>query len=225
MREGSARRWSSCDGHSVDEVVERAAECLGDALGDRQSRVGAALVASDLPLGDAHELSEPGPGEPGGLALGAENLGRMRHGRSKSTTYESQCQDLSVTMACVFAERLRQAIDERGWTQNQAGRYLGVSGKQIGRYLDGAQPTLPVAARFAQRLGVTLDELAGRAAPTASQRPRKIYIVIDGEAWAGRMLPGRAGLEELEIGLREAWAAWEDHGRAEQPPGTHEATP
>jgi transcriptional regulator with XRE-family HTH domain len=65
----------------------------------------------------------------------------------------------------VFAERLSEAIRERGWSQNEAGRYLGVTGKQVGRYISGEQqPTLPVAIRLADRLGVTLDELARRGA-------------------------------------------------------------
>lgn len=101
-------------------------------------------------------------------------------------------------MARVFAERLKQAIQERGWSQNEAGRYLGVSGKQVSRYLAGAQPTLPVAARLAERLGVTLDELAGLQRP-AQQPPREVVLLIDGAPWiahAERRTESRARLEQ-----------------------------
>jgi transcriptional regulator with XRE-family HTH domain len=88
----------------------------------------------------------------------------------------------------VFAERLSEAIRERGWSQNEAGRYLGVTGKQVGRYISGEQqPTLPVAIRLADRLGVTLDELAGRAEPASE--PREVTVLVDGEAWQARPIP------------------------------------
>jgi transcriptional regulator with XRE-family HTH domain len=83
----------------------------------------------------------------------------------------------------VFAEYLARALEDRGWSKRQAGLYLGVSDKQVDRYLKGAQPTLPVAAKLASRLGVTVDELAGVSRLEPQQQPRQVVLLIDGEPW------------------------------------------
>jgi transcriptional regulator with XRE-family HTH domain len=83
----------------------------------------------------------------------------------------------------VFAEYLARALEDRRWSKRQAGLYLGVSDKQIDRYLKGAQPTLPVAVKLAARLGVTVDELAGVSRLEPQQQPRQVVLLIDGEPW------------------------------------------
>ena len=64
----------------------------------------------------------------------------------------------------------------KGMTQQQLGDLAGVTARQIGRYEDGDQhPTLPVAVKLADALGVSLTELAGRT--TAGPH-------LGGEWWA-----------------------------------------
>ncbi|WP_029897789.1 helix-turn-helix transcriptional regulator [Nocardia brasiliensis] len=53
--------------------------------------------------------------------------------------------------------------NRKGLTQEQLGKAVGVTGRQITRYEAGEQePTLRVAANIADILGVSLTELAGR---------------------------------------------------------------
>lgn len=57
---------------------------------------------------------------------------------------------------------IRRLRARAGLSQRDLGALSGISHTQIGRYENGAEPTLPVAQRVAEALGVTLDELAGR---------------------------------------------------------------
>lgn len=61
-------------------------------------------------------------------------------------------------------------------TQQQLADLAGVTSRQIGRYEEGSQaPTLPVAVKLADALGISLTELAGRS----SDGPN-----LGGEWWA-----------------------------------------
>lgn len=64
----------------------------------------------------------------------------------------------------VFRERLSQLFHERGWTQVEAARKLGVSQALISHYLSGKREPLPrTMAHLAERLGVTVEELMGES--------------------------------------------------------------
>jgi len=61
----------------------------------------------------------------------------------------------------IRASRLRQRL-----TQAELAREIGVDTRQINRYESGeTEPTLAVARRLADRLRITMDELAGGQAP------------------------------------------------------------
>jgi transcriptional regulator with XRE-family HTH domain len=106
----------------------------------------------------------------------------------------------------VFAEYLARALEDRGWSKRQAGLYLGVSDKQIDRYLKGAQPTLPVAAKLAARLGVTVDELAGVSRREAIEQPRQVVLLIDGEPWIAHAERRTESRDRLAQALEDAQA-------------------
>ncbi|MET7772416.1 helix-turn-helix transcriptional regulator [Nocardia sp. NPDC005366] len=64
----------------------------------------------------------------------------------------------------------------KGLTQSRLAELAGVTARQIGRYEEGSQaPTLPVAVKLADALGISLTELAGRASTGPS---------LGGEWWA-----------------------------------------
>lgn len=56
--------------------------------------------------------------------------------------------------------------DEARLTQGELAERAGISKRSVAAYESGeAQPTLSLAIRLADALGVSLDELAGREAP------------------------------------------------------------
>jgi transcriptional regulator with XRE-family HTH domain len=63
-------------------------------------------------------------------------------------------------------EVIRQRRMELGLTQGQLAQQIGVDVRQINRYESGAtEPTLAIARRIADRLHITMDELAGAPTP------------------------------------------------------------
>lgn len=57
--------------------------------------------------------------------------------------------------------RIQNVREAAGVSRRELARQVGVSSRQILRYEDGEQaPTLPVAARIADALGCTIDDLA-----------------------------------------------------------------
>lgn len=96
--------------------------------------------------------------------------------RSTVNTYPFQQGKIrSVT----FAERLQAQLDA-GKSKRQLAAWLGVSHTQIPRYLNGAQPTLAVASKMADVLGITLDELAGRS---LDLKRKALVVSVDGELY------------------------------------------
>ena len=62
-----------------------------------------------------------------------------------------------------FAAQLRGALEARGWTAYRLGRESGVSLPVISRYLAAKrEPTLAIACRLADALGVPVDDLRPR---------------------------------------------------------------
>ena len=64
--------------------------------------------------------------------------------------------------ARVFSQRLRAALDCRGWSQAELARNSEVSVGYVSMVLRGLRkPSLAIAAQFARALGVSLDWLVG----------------------------------------------------------------
>lgn len=62
----------------------------------------------------------------------------------------------------VFSQRLRVALDCRGWSQNDLASSSEVSVGHVSMVLRGLRnPSLAIAAQFARALGVSLDWLVG----------------------------------------------------------------
>ena len=62
----------------------------------------------------------------------------------------------------VFSQRLRTALDCRGWSQAELARNSEVSGGHVSMILrDQRIPSVAIAAQFARALGVSLDWLVG----------------------------------------------------------------
>lgn len=77
-----------------------------------------------------------------------------------------------------FTERIRELVAKAGRDdQSKRGlaKRLGVSHTTLARYARGGQPTLDTAIGIADALGLTLDELAGRA-PDRSRKPHVVSI-------------------------------------------------
>jgi len=61
-----------------------------------------------------------------------------------------------------FAQRLSEVRKKRGLSQEEVAKKLGTQAPAIGRYERGvAKPTIDVASRLANILGVSLDYLVG----------------------------------------------------------------
>jgi len=62
-----------------------------------------------------------------------------------------------------FAERLLEVRKKRGMSQEDVAKKLGTQSPAIGRYERGvAKPTIEVAAKLSDILGVSLDYLVGK---------------------------------------------------------------
>ena len=60
---------------------------------------------------------------------------------------------------------------EKGWSQGDLAKQSGVSREMIGKYERGENiPSIDVAAKMAEALGVTLDYLAGETSSAAFDR-------------------------------------------------------
>jgi len=54
-----------------------------------------------------------------------------------------------------FRERLREALDTRGWTQSDLARRMHVAPQYVNAYLSGVRcPGLDVVQRFSEALGI-----------------------------------------------------------------------
>ncbi len=104
-----------------------------------------------------------------------------------------------------FAATIRRRCAELGLSQTALAEKAGVHVRQIRRYERGEQqPVLGVAARLADALQVTLDELAGTANDP-----------LDGAWWTAREIEvdGRALVITVDVTLRARNDAIEVHGR------------
>lgn len=66
-----------------------------------------------------------------------------------------------------FGTRLRRLRLEKGLTQLQLGRRVGLSNRMVAYYeIEGGEPRPDLLSRLAEALGVSLDVLAGRQKPS-----------------------------------------------------------
>jgi len=94
----------------------------------------------------------------------------------------------------MFGDVIRRRCDELGLSQSALADHVGVHVRQIRRYERGEQqPVLGVAAKLAETLGVTLDELAG-----VGESP------LDGDWWSARQVEvdGRSLIATVPVTLR-----------------------
>lgn len=105
------------------------------------------------------------------------------------------------------AQRLRELREERGWSQEDLGREIGVTGAAVGMWEQGRRsPDSATLVRLATRFGVTTDYLLGRQAqrePTYSAdsfipRQRTVKIPILGTIPAGEFRLTAADIEGWE---------------------------
>jgi transcriptional regulator with XRE-family HTH domain len=65
-----------------------------------------------------------------------------------------------------FAEKLRNARREKGWTQGQLAAAAGMQGSRVSHYeTDFARPSMATAAKLAQALGLEPKDLQGEIHP------------------------------------------------------------
>ena len=94
-----------------------------------------------------------------------------------------------------FGERLTQLTRERGWTQMEAARKLGISQAMISYYLSGRREPLPrTISHIAERLGVSVGELTGKGDATPSMGKRlagtpNVAALADERMWAALKSP------------------------------------
>ena len=94
----------------------------------------------------------------------------------------------------MLGDVIRRRCDELGLSQSALADQVGVHVRQIRRYERGEQqPVLGVAAKLAETLGVTLDELAG-----VGESP------LDGDWWSARQVEvdGRSLIATVPVTLR-----------------------
>src|SRR3990172_7893618 len=66
-----------------------------------------------------------------------------------------------------FAKVFAALLEERGWSQVEAARQLGIPQSRVSNYLAGkTEPWLGSAVEIARTLGVSLDDLAEIKTPT-----------------------------------------------------------
>src|SRR4051794_20828168 len=94
----------------------------------------------------------------------------------------------------MLGDVIRRRCDELGLSQSALADQVGVHVRQIRRYERGEQqPVRGVAARLAETLGLTLDELAG-----VGESP------LDGDWWSAREVEvdGRTLVATVPVTLR-----------------------
>jgi len=114
-----------------------------------------------------------------------------------------------------FAERLRILRDQRGLTNVELGRSVGLSHVSIGNFLEGQLPKSEHLATIAEYFGVTTDWLLGREkkeAPSPALREAVPEYLIDDalaelEELKERVLSLERSLRRLKSGKPDPGAA------------------
>lgn len=79
-----------------------------------------------------------------------------------------------------FGEKLKKLRKDRGWSQDEFGRRVGVHGRHIGKYEIGrAMPNAETVVKIAGALGVSIDyllrdDLAEQSAPGTSLQDEEL---------------------------------------------------
>ncbi|MGB3329185.1 MAG: helix-turn-helix transcriptional regulator [Thermomicrobiales bacterium] len=105
-----------------------------------------------------------------------------------------------------FGTWLQSKLTERGWTQREAAKHLGVGHATVGRWLNGRRPEAVLLERIADIFVADYDYVA----TLAGVRPREL-LNIDPDSATARLMPlieqidweSRPGrIEEMEAELR-----------------------
>jgi transcriptional regulator with XRE-family HTH domain len=104
-----------------------------------------------------------------------------------------------------FGRRLRAARGKL--SQSQLATAAGISKRSVASYEAGETlPSIDIAARLAEALGVTLDELAGVSRLEPQQQPRQVVLLIDGEPWIAHAERRTESRDRLAQALEDAQA-------------------
>lgn len=81
-----------------------------------------------------------------------------------------------------FGQTLRRLREQRGWTQRELARSVGVDHRQISRYEGGhVQPRLAMVRRLARALGCTTDELMKKRREASETPIRTVVQSLQGD--------------------------------------------
>ena len=64
-------------------------------------------------------------------------------------------------MPSILSERIAALRKERGLTQEQLGKMVGVSSQAVGKWEKGGTPDVELLPILSRQLGVTIDNLVG----------------------------------------------------------------
>ena len=84
----------------------------------------------------------------------------------------------------VIGEKIKQYRTEKGYTQEQLGRIIGVTTQAVSKWERGSTPDAEIIPHIAQALGVSIDTLYGREEQSYSvQLARKLCGMPHKEAY------------------------------------------
>lgn len=99
-------------------------------------------------------------------------------------------------MPGILSERIAALRKERGLTQEQLGKLVGVSSQAVGKWEKGGAPDVELLPVLSRQLGVTIDDLFGMEGGEQ----------VDIEEAVGRWLRGIPNEERMERFCRLVWA-------------------
>jgi transcriptional regulator with XRE-family HTH domain len=110
-----------------------------------------------------------------------------------------------------IGQRIRQARDRKGWTQLQFALEANVSPSTVARWESGRLPPIRELMRIAVVLGIPAEELVERP-PNGAMDPATLAAALE------EVVGLRGEVRTLTALIQELL-----EGRAQEPPGTHQA--
>ncbi|MCM1049013.1 MAG: helix-turn-helix domain-containing protein [Clostridiales bacterium] len=102
-------------------------------------------------------------------------------------------------MSSILSERIAALRKERGLTQEQLGKLVGVSSQAVGKWEKGGAPDIDLLPILSKQLGVSIDALFGMEA--GEQEKERVDAVV------GRWLRGFPDEERMNQFCHMVWAA------------------